>query len=209
MAEKGIKTAEDLAVSDPRELSQLLDVGIDQTTKYVDEANRYLESHGIIDNSISNGLDYFNQRTLKIQYLDTGASNFNEALGDGYESGVLTELYGKDASGKTQCCFVACVLAQLPRKSRCYKCEKVFDEYTPRCPDCKIKTVNIGGLSEKGEPCKVLYLDTEGSFRPDRILQIVYERELVPIKEQSKSEIKRGDKKQPLHKESEEKAWEF
>ncbi len=49
-----------------------------------------------------------------------------------------------------------------------------------------------GGLNSE-----VLWLDTESTFRPERIWDIIIERELVPLKEQSKEDKKEGKLREP------------
>lgn len=46
--------------------------------------------------------------------LDTGSKEFNTLIGGGYPLGLVTEIYGENGSGKSQCCFTASVIATLP-----------------------------------------------------------------------------------------------
>src|SRR3990172_1834924 len=178
-----------------------------------------LNSHGIFKaedllirgaNELA-GLLVINYRKEKIKYLRTGASNLDEALGGGYETGVITELYGEFGSGKTQFCLVASVLAQLPIKKQCFECHEQFDDSELiRCPKCNVKLeTKGGGLSLPNHPCKVLYMDTENSYRSDRVLTIVKELGLVKTKPQSITEEKRGDEKEFLNEEEKQKAYDF
>ncbi len=207
--EHGIYKAQDLIVKGARELAEIMDMNTDQTSKMVESARRFLVKKDVVGKSQLTGRELLNYRTKKIQFLETGAPNLNEALGGGYETGVITELYGDDGSGKTQLCMLACITAQLPYKRRCFKCKKEGDQDMERCPDCDVKTVSIGGLSEEGKPCRVIYMDTENSFRPDRIIEMVIERDLVQTKEQTAMEIKRGVSKEALNEEEWNKAVAF
>jgi len=207
--EHGIYKVKDLLVKGARELAEILDMNTDQTFKMVESARRFLVNKDVIGKSQLSGRDLLNYRTKKIQYLETGASNLDEALGGGYESGVITELYGDDGAGKTQLCMLASITAQLPYRRKCFRCGEEGGQDMERCPKCDVKTVSIGGLSEEGKPCRVIYMDTENSFRPDRVLQMIYERGLVKTKEQTAMEIKRGLKKEPLDDEETEKALKF
>jgi len=207
--EHGIYKVKDLLVKGARELAEILDMNTDQTFKMVESARRFLVNKDVIGKSQLSGRDLLNYRTKKIQYLETGASNLDEALGGGYETGVITELYGDDGAGKTQLCMLASITAQLPYRRRCFKCGEEGGQGMDRCPKCEVKTVSIGGLSEEGKPCRVIYMDTENSFRPDRVLQMIYERGLVKTKEQTAMEIKRGMKKEPLNDEETENALKF
>lgn len=207
--EHGIYKAQDLIVKGARELAEIMDMNTDQTFKMVESARRFLVNKDVVGKSQLSGRDLLNYRTKKIQYLETGASNLDEAFGGGYESGVITELYGDDGAGKTQLCMLASVLAQLPYRRRCFKCGEEGGQDMERCPKCEVKTVSVGGLSEEGKPCRVIYMDTENSFRPKRVLQMIYERDFVKTKEQTPAEIKKGKDKEPLNDEENEKALKF
>ncbi len=207
--EHGIYKAQDLLVKGARELAEILDMNTDQTFKMVESARRFLVNKDVIGKSQLTGRDLLNYRTKKIQYLETGASNLDEALSGGYESGVITELYGEDGSGKTQLCMLACIMAQLPYYKRCFKCNKAGGQDMERCPDCDVKTENMGGLSEEGKPCRVIYMDTENSFRPERVLEMILERDFVKTKEQTKMEEKKGIPKEALNDEEFERALKF
>jgi len=207
--EHGIYKAQDLIVKGARELAEVLDMHTDQTFKMVESARRFLVNKDVVGKAQLSGRELLNYRTKKIQFLETGASNLDEALSGGYETGVITELYGEDGAGKTQLCMLACIMAQLPYRRRCFKCSKEGGQDMERCPDCNVKTISIGGLSEEGKPCRVIYMDTENSFRPERVLQMIYERDLVKTKDQTAMEIKRGINKEPLNDEEIEKALKF
>ncbi len=207
--EHGIYKSKDLLVKGGRELAEILDMNTDQTSKMVESARRFLANKDVVGKAKLSGRDLLNYRTKKIQFLETGASNLDEALGGGYESGVITELYGDDGAGKTQLCMLACITAQLPYKRKCFKCGKEGGQDMERCPDCDVKTISVGGLSEEGKPCRVIYMDTENSFRPERILEMILERGLVKTKEQTAMDIKRGVRKEALNDEETEKALKF
>ena len=207
--EHGIYKAQDLIVKGARELAEIMDLNTDQTAKMVESARRFLVNKDVVGKAQLTGRELLNYRTKRIKYLETGASNLDEALGGGYESGVITELYGEDGSGKTQLCMLACITAQLPYYRKCFKCSKVGGQDMERCTDCDVKTVSIGGLSEEGKPCRVIYMDTENSFRPKRIIEMVIERGLVKTKDQTAMEIKRGKPKEALNDEEFENALKF
>jgi len=57
---------------------------------------------------------YLEQQAKKMQKLTTGVKTLDELIGGGYERGIITEIIGGFGSGKTQLCFMASVLAQLP-----------------------------------------------------------------------------------------------
>jgi len=94
--EHGIYKAQDLIVKGARELAEIMDMHTEQTSKMVESARRFLVNKDVVGKSQLSGRELLNYRTKKIQYLETGASNLDEALGGGYESGVITEFYGDD-----------------------------------------------------------------------------------------------------------------
>ena len=68
----------------------------------------------------------------------------------GIESKAVTEIYGEYGTGKTQICHTLCILVQQQRKFK--------------------------GRSHN----KALYIDTENTFRPERIVSIALARKLDP-----------------------------
>ncbi|MFX0061985.1 MAG: DNA repair and recombination protein RadA [Candidatus Hermodarchaeota archaeon] len=86
------------------------------------------------------------EKRKQIHRISTGSQSLDELFGSGIETGSITELYGEYRTGKTQLVLQLCVTAQLP--------------------------VSEGGLQEDGEDVKSIYVDTEGTFRPERILSI-------------------------------------
>lgn len=79
--------------------------------------------------------------------ITTGSASLDDLFGGGIETAAVTEFYGEYRTGKTQIAHQLCVAAQLPRE--------------------------LGGLNIDGEePLKVIYIDTEGTFRPERILSM-------------------------------------
>lgn len=86
-------------------------------------------------------------RRRNLARITTGSSSLDELYGGGIETGSMTELYGEFRSGKTQLAHQLCVSIQLP--------------------------VSEGGLvPDGGEPINAVYLDTEGTFRPERIVSM-------------------------------------
>jgi DNA repair protein RadA len=77
---------------------------------------------------------------VNIERLPTGCKSLDDLLGNGMETGVITQFYGAPGSGKTQLCFTLCVT--LPSHYR------------------------------------AIYIDTESSFRPERIKAIARARGL-------------------------------
>ncbi|XP_026438805.1 DNA repair protein RAD51 homolog 1-like [Papaver somniferum] len=85
------------------------------------------------------------QRQEIIQ-ITSGSRELDKVLEGGIETGSITELYGEFHSGKTQLCHTLCVTCQI----RFY--------FLP--------------LDQGGGEGKAMYIDAEGTFRPQRLLQI-------------------------------------
>ena len=122
--------------------------------------------------------------------VTTGCQALNDILGGGLETGSITELYGEYRSGKTQvravgwwarawCCCEQQLgsLRQLckstpapapaPPKRTCTAAASAAVQVCHTlCVTCQLP-VDMGG----GEG-KALYIDTEGTFRPQRLVQI-------------------------------------
>lgn len=77
-----------------------------------------------------------------VNKIKVGSEAFDEVMGGGFETGAITELFGEFGSGKTQVAHQLAVNIQIPTK-----------EGAPK-----------GG--------KVIYIDTENTFRPERIIQM-------------------------------------
>lgn len=80
---------------------------------------------------------------LTTKKITTGSRNLDDLLGGGIETRTITEFFGEFGTGKTQICHQLAVNVQLP--------------------------VEKGGLSSGSEAVKAVYIDTEGTFRWERI----------------------------------------
>jgi DNA repair protein RadA len=80
---------------------------------------------------------------LSTRKITTGSRNLDDLLGGGIETKTITEFFGEFGSGKTQICHQLAVNVQLPEEK--------------------------GGLSKEGQVAKAVYIDTEGTFRWERI----------------------------------------
>lgn len=85
------------------------------------------------------------EQRKNIEYITTGTKALDKLFGNGIEVEATTEVYGEFGSGKTQFCHTMCVMVQRPKEQ--------------------------GGL-RVDKPVKVLYIDTENTFRPKRIRDI-------------------------------------
>jgi DNA repair protein RadA len=85
-------------------------------------------------------------RRKELAKITTGSQKLDELFGGGIETGAVTELYGEFRTGKTQLAHQLCVTVQLPKEK--------------------------GGLQEDDYYPKVVYVDSEGTFRPERIVMM-------------------------------------
>lgn len=213
----GIYTVDDLLSHGEESVSRMLDISWDDARKMILVANESINTDDVFSSLVVSGREYADYRRKKIKYLTTGLKEFDEITG-GYETGVITEFFGLFGSGKTQFTEVACIMAQMPKERCCLHCGVVPSEdfkgetceegkTDKKGSECGGTIWEGGGLSEFGKQCRVVYIDTENSYRPERVLGIIYNRGLVLTKEQGVKEIKAEIQKEPLNDEEEEKAW--
>ncbi|KAB7500062.1 Meiotic recombination protein DMC1/LIM15-like protein, partial [Armadillidium nasatum] len=82
------------------------------------------------------------ERRKLVFRVSTGSPELDKLLGGGIESMAITEVFGEFRTGKTQLSHTLCVTAQIPNP--------------------------VGGYSGG----KVIFIDTENTFRPDRLRAI-------------------------------------
>jgi len=136
LTDSGYSDMMSIAVSSPKELSDVADIGEPTAAKIIQAARRSADV-----GSFETGVALLERRS-KVGYITTGSKSFDELMGGkGFESQSITEFFGEFGSGKTQIVHQMCVNAQLPEEK--------------------------GGLNSH-----VFYIDTENTFRPDRIKQM-------------------------------------
>jgi len=204
-----IYTVDDLLSHGEESLVRMLDINWGEASKMIATAYESINKDDIFSNMIVKGGDYMKYRKEKIKYMTTGLPELDALMRGGYETGVITEYFGAFGCGKTQFMIVACIMAQLPKKPCCLSCGKNDQEIViGKCP-CGGTWWEGGGLSEFGKPCRVVYIDTENSFRPERMFEIICNREIVKTIPQNKTEIKKDANKEVLNDEEYEKAYNF
>ena len=205
----GIYTVDDLLGYGEESLSRMLDISWDDAKKMTSAANESLNSEDVLSSVVVSGKDYFNFRKNKIKYMTTGVEELDEITG-GFETGVITEFFGAFGSGKTQFMMVACIMAQMPEEKCCLSCGQTNEEKikSDKC-ECGGTWWKGGGLSKFGKQSKVIYIDTENSYRPERLFEIVCNRELIKTKPQTKTQEKKCETKEPLNEEEYEKAMQY
>ena len=218
-----IFSVDDLLSCGEEELARMLDISYDDATKMTKVADQALR--GAATGMIIKGKDFHNHFKKHIKYCTTGHDELDEILGKkdgrrgGYESAVITEYFGAYGSGKTQIMEVACIMAQMPEDACCLHCGQTDDLDKEFCdaqldPEdkksiCGGKIWQGGGLGAFGKPARVVYIDTENSYRTDRMLDIIYNRQLVLTKPLTKTQEKQDANRQPLNEEEEEKAAQY
>ena len=205
----GIYTVDDLLGYGEESLSRMLDISWDDAKKMTSVANESLNSEDVLSSIVVSGKDYFNFRKNKIKFMTTGVEELDEITG-GFETGVITEFFGAFGSGKTQFMMVACIMAQMPEEKCCLSCGQDDEEKIKfdKC-ECGGTWWKGGGLSHFGKQSKVIYIDTENSYRPERLFEIVCNRELIKTKPQTKTQEKKCETKEPLDDEEYEKAMQY
>lgn len=109
---------------------------------------------GIINAQEMSATQLLEQRKI-IQRVSSGCKSIDHLIGGGVECGAVTEIFGENGSGKTQFSHSLAIQVQLPLEQ--------------------------GGLAEAGKaPPLVLYIDTENTFRPERIVSILAGKKLIP-----------------------------
>lgn len=206
----GIYTVDDLTSRGEEELVRLLDINWSDASKMTRVAQESIKKDSVFSKMIVKGSAFKKYREEKIKYMTTGLDELDEILKNdkkdkrgGYETGVITEFFGGLGSGKTQIMLLASIMAQMPKEACCLGCGRTDMEGNCECKDI---WWNGGGLSTFGNPCRVVYIDTENSFRPNRMLGIVYNRNLVLTKPQTKTQEKQDADKEPLDEEQEIRA---
>jgi DNA repair protein RadA len=152
----GIQSIQDLAVSLPIELVAEREVGRDLETmsELVMKAKKTLIDSGWLDKEFSTAEDLFEKRK-KLFRCTTGSKKLDIFLaasdGGGIETQALTEIAGEYGTGKSQLCYTLCVTANTKKEN--------------------------GGF---GDDNNVIFIDTENTFRAERIHQIAETRRLDP-----------------------------
>ena len=150
----GVFEAIQLKCKSPIWLKEVTGMDKDKAGEIFDYITKRLEDAGLISKRIMSATEASKERE-KIRRLSTNCKAFDRMLGGGIECGSITEIYGENGSGKTQLGHTLCVQAQLP--------------------------VDQGGLFVHGEKKPVIfYINTENTFRPERIDAILAGRGLIP-----------------------------
>ena len=96
-----------IAVSSPKELSEVADIGETTAAKIIQAARKTADVGSFETGTV------LLERREQIGHITTGSKNFNELMGGiGFESQSIIELFGEFGSGKTQIVHQMCVNVQ-------------------------------------------------------------------------------------------------
>jgi DNA repair protein RadA len=154
----GIQSVLDLAVSIPHELAiggeynegNGIAADIDTISELVMRAKKALIDSGILTKEFCTAEEVLERRKSLVRFT-TGSANLDTFLKGGVETQAITEIAGEFGSGKSQICHTLCV------------------------------TANLGKAKERGKGKgldSIIFIDTENTFRPERVHQIAEARGL-------------------------------
>ena len=155
-----INSVYQLAVQSPSELaleiSDVLDVEL--AAKLIGNARKILTENEVLSKEFSTADDLLVRRN-NISRYKTGSSNFDSFLNGGIETQSITEIAGEFGSGKSQICHTLCTAA----------IELMEDD---------LDTCDSGLIHRP--PGSIIFIDTENSFRANRVHQIAEQKNLDP-----------------------------
>ena len=112
-----------IAVSSPKELSDVADIGETVAAKIIQAARKTADI-----GSFETGTALLERRS-KVGYITTGSKNFNDLMGgSGFESQSITELFGEFGSGKCTACDTP-VIYFNDESPHLEPIEKVYEKY--------------------------------------------------------------------------------
>jgi DNA repair protein RadA len=154
-----INSVYQLAVQNPFELAleyEDTSVSVETASTLIANARKILIENDALTNEFSTA-DEFLEKRNKLSRYTTGSESFDSFLSGGFETQAITELAGEFGSGKSQICHTLCVAAnQLIENGR----------------------HNSDKESSSGN---IIFIDSENTFRADRVHQIAEQRGLDPF----------------------------
>jgi DNA repair protein RadA len=153
----GIESISDLATTTASELLEDYYSNYDEATRGIDfetiselvlEAKQKLIADGLLQKEFSSAETMLEVRERMVKFT-TGSPSFDLFLGGGIETQALTEITGEFGSGKSQLCYTLCVTANMP---------------------------SAANMLNKDNG--VIFVDTENTFRAERVHQIAESRGL-------------------------------
>lgn len=193
LIEAGITSYHGLISEGPVSIHTITGIPMDKCNSAVKHCRKALIDSGKMTRAMRSGIELYGERK-ELGLQPTGNKALDKNLGGGFETASLIECYGAFGSGKTQFAHTLAVLVQKEPNIICPKCKKEF-KHIGKCDDCFIEKeidvedkgktkfkmyqplINTGGLGGN-----VLFIDTENTFSPNRIVDIAMGRGLDPEK---------------------------
>jgi DNA repair protein RadA len=154
-----INSVYQLAVQSPVELASEYEdtsLNVKSASILIANARKKLIENDILASEFSTADEVLEKRNKLSRYI-IGSENFDRFLNGGFETQAITELVGEFGSGKSQICHTLCVAAnQLIENSR-------------------------DNGDEHSTSGNIIFIDSENTFRADRVHQIAEQRGLDPL----------------------------
>jgi DNA repair protein RadA len=173
LKEAGIVSVMDIAVASAEELAVDINASKETAASFIMAAQKLLRDSNIIEKEFVTADAALEKRKSMLR-CSTGSAALDELLLGGIETQAITEFYGEFGSGKSQICHTLCVTARQPVEPSSSppsssSSSKSESEYSS---DIASSNVHVNHGLDSG----TIYIDTEGTFRPERIEQIARAR---------------------------------
>lgn len=164
LAKEGFHTAFQVICKNPTWLKEVTGMDRNKASEAFEYMKKKLIMAGILNKQEFSAYELLEERE-KIKKLPTGCRPIDNLLDGGIECGSITEFFGENGAGKTQNSHNFAVQCLRPEAD--------------------------GGFAEEGKDLPVvLYIDTENTFRPERIISILSGKKLIsPLPEKIKKKL--------------------
>jgi DNA repair protein RadA len=162
----GIDSIHELAVSIPNELVWDKGIGDDvqAISDLVTKARKSLIDSGLLIKEFCTAEEILERRKGLVRFT-TGSAKLDSFLDGGIETQAVTEIAGEFGTGKSQICHTLCVTANAKKEK-------------PRSG----KSGNSSSTTTSSDH-NVIFIDTENTFRAERVHQIAETRRLGSVEE--------------------------
>jgi DNA repair protein RadA len=188
LKEAGIVSVMDLAVTSAEELAVDINTSKETAASFIMAAQKLLRDSNIIEKEFVTADAALEKRKSMLR-CSTGSVALDELLLGGIETQAITEFYGEFGSGKSQICHTLCVTARQPidpsaataaiteSESELHNVKSIHDDDNNDIDDDDDDNTDNKRINH-GLDSGTIYIDTEGTFRPERIEQIARARSL-------------------------------
>ena len=178
LAKAGFYTTFQIVCKNPTWLKEVCNMDRNKANESFAYMKKKLIDAGLLNKQEFSAKTLLEERK-KIPRLSTGSKKIDALLDGGLESGMITMLYGEEGAGKTQ----------------------NSHNWVVQC----LRPQSEGGFAEEGKELpNVLYIDTENTFRPERIVSILSGKKMIPSSIPTKLQKKLTDNKILLKEELKE-----